>query len=461
MFDELEMEILKTILNNKGYAIEFVADQNEKLFSADLWRFVKIIVDYIKVYKEIPSKKSIQERVSATNNKTFSEHVSKIFFELSDMEFDEKDFKPNIDKLKKRYSEKVIGELKSNLSEGGDLKKNIIDIQKSLNDIRDITSQKIYKQGDLKEYAAEFKNYYKAKTENKEFGNGILTGYDFIDRNTNGVKPGELMLFAGTTSSGKSMILMNAAVQMFMQTNTVDMDKYFHKGYNILYFSLEMSHADCAERILSRMSMSKQVHMRDAILDEEEKIRVGKSLKFVNAYDHYFEIIDIAKDATVSNIEKIFNEVSERKGAKPDVVIVDYLNLLSTEKDDEDGGDWLQQAKIAENLHSFSRTKEVALLSAIQINPRQGNAESAGEFSIKSVRRSTQILDNANFLCIIQQRKEEKNYPDMKINLAKNRRGSLAEANLIKKLECCAILDGFMEEENQSGNVGDISNKIQ
>ena len=45
MDNELDLNILKTLLTNRKYALEFVHESNEKLFVADLWRFAKEVID--------------------------------------------------------------------------------------------------------------------------------------------------------------------------------------------------------------------------------------------------------------------------------------------------------------------------------------------------------------------------------------------------------------------------------
>ena len=142
------------------------------------------------------------------------------------------------------------------------------------------------------------KSIYEAKTKNPEHGRGIKTGYTFLDEAINGVKGSEMMLVAGTTGAGKSMLLANLGVQMWQGGNDINTTDNFRKGANILLFSLEMEFFDYTERILARTAMVKQRHLRDATLLEDEKVKVARAFKFINSFDYQFKIVDTPKLTT-------------------------------------------------------------------------------------------------------------------------------------------------------------------
>lgn len=452
--DELDLVILKTILNNRKCALEFVNDCDEKLFTADLWRFAKLVIDCIRVYKEVPTQKVLIERAQTLKNAAFVEHINTIFTKLTSINHDEKEYRHNLAKLKQRFSEKLISTLKETLNPS-DIKKNVNEIQSTLNSIKNINQTKIYKEGSLKDYSRDFINIYNQKLKDPNFNVGIKTGYTFIDYVNAGMRPGELLIFAGITNSGKSLLLMNTAIQMWLGNNNIDMRDNFQKGCNVLLFSLEMNYEDYMQRAVARIAMVPQHNIRDAKLETNEKSRINSAFKFVNSYGNYFKVIDLPRKATIETIEMIVEEQEELYG-KPDVVVIDYLNLMDVAANGGETQDWLIQGKISENLHEFARTKGVIAISAIQLNPKGG--QNNGDFGIKDFRRSTQISDNCDMIIIMNTRKDEKNYPQMQLSMVKNRRGPLANASLHKYLECCAILDTAynpdVDPEDISGIVG-------
>ena len=454
-FDKLDLSILKAITNDRKCALEFVNECSENLFTPDLWRFAKFIIDYVKIYKEVPTPRIINEKLKLQKNNAFLEYTNSILSELEKITYDVREYKHDIEKLKARYSEKLVVNLKDHLSSIQDMKKSVAEIQNTLNNIKSINQPKVYKEGSLKDYADDFKNIYAATLQNAEFGAGIKTGYGFMDYAFS-LKKGTMLIFAGITNSGKSMILMNTAIQIWMGENNVEMTSNFRKGYNVLLFSLEMGYGDYSQRALARIAMVPQRSMRNATLTDEEKARVAKAFKFIKAYPNNFTIIDLPRKATIETIEGIMDEQTE-KGNKPDIVVIDYLNLMHADAG-KDAADWLIQSAISERAHELARAKDVAVLSAVQLNPKGSNDKNDnGDAQIKNMRRSTAISDNCDFIIGINTRKNEKNYPDFSCSIIKNRSGELIDGKLHKELNCCALLD---KKNDNNSDIEDISNMI-
>jgi replicative DNA helicase len=439
-FDELDLRILKTILTNKKYALEFSYECGHRLFHVDLWKFSKQVIEYIRLYKEVPTKRIILEQNA--NNKSALEYVMSIFAKLDLVKYDDREYKYDLQKLKARFSEKLIESLKDSLT-ANDIKKDVNEIQTTLNSIKSINQVKSYRKGSFIDYAEDFKETYNAKLKNPDFGVGLKTGYSFLDYITNGLRPGELFLCAGITSSGKSLLLMNLAIQMWLGSNLIQMNDNFRRGCNVLLFSLEMSYEDYMMRAISRLAMVQQTNIRDANLSDEDVEKVKQAFEFIKKYNHTFTVIDLPRRATIDTIESMIDEHTSQYG-KPDAVAIDYLNLMSLDVKDED--DWLEQAKISEKIHELGRAKEIVMLSAVQLNPKG----KIGEFGIKDFRRATQIADNADIIGVINTRKDEKNYPDFSIDIVKNRRGELISGKLQKKFGCSAILDMTFDKDTDT-----------
>jgi replicative DNA helicase len=458
--NELDLKILKTILSNRRYALEFAHECSEKIFHQDLWRFARIILDYLRIYRELPTERIIIEKTKSSKNESLLKYVMEVFGNINATIYDEKEFKYDLEKLKHRYSEHLLSNLKDNLnSENGfDLKKNVSDIQNTLSGIKSVHQQKIYKDGSFIDYAKDFRELYMARQANPDFGLGIKTGYTFIDYAIGGLKNGTLLLFAGITAAGKSLLLMNTCIQIWLGENTTDMTEHFKKGYNVLLFSLEMNYEDYFQRSLARLSFVPQRSIRDATLNDDEKKRINEAFKFVKQYPYQFRIIDLPRKATAETINLIIDEQAE-KGFKPDVVAIDYLNLMGADINGEQQ-DWLLQTAISESVHEMARTREIPILSAIQLNPKSvgTKGEDAGEFGVKSFRRATGIGDNSDYIIAINTRKDEKNYPDLSCSFIKNRSGELSSGKLHKEMTCCAILDKKIDPESSDSE--DISSLI-
>lgn len=460
-FDDLDLSILKVLLTNKKYALEFVHESNERLFDPNLWRFAKVVIDYLRIYHEVPTRRVLIEKIKSVKNNAFLEHVEELLNKIEAFNYDSTEYKHDLEKLKTRFTQNLIVGLKDNLGSNAaiDLKKSIGDIQTTLSTIKNVHQAKVYEQSTLKELTDDFKNKYVAKLKDPGFNAGIATGYSFIDFVTGGLRFGEMLLIGGETGSGKSAMLMNMAVNMWMQGNNIDMESDFKQGYDVLFFSLEMPITDCHERVLARLGMLPQKSIRDAKLEGYEQKTLNKVLKFIKNYPWEFEIVDVPRGASIETVELIYNEVLN-KGKKPKVVIIDYLSLMET-KDKDDDSDWLRLGRVSETLHEFGRAHELVMLSAVQLSdPKMNGKGGESQIGLHRIGRSKMIMHNANFGLQIEKRPNEEQFPDMSIHMIKSRRTELTRGKIYKNFSCCALLNDPHITNTENYNPDDISDKI-
>lgn len=463
-FDNLDMRVLKTIITNKKHGLDFANDSDPKLFSSDLWHFANVVVGYIRTHKELPTIRVINEKLGKGNNDNLLKKLNTVWEDLQKVQVDDREFKHDLDKLKKRFAEKQLMDTSSLLSklEPGsiDVAKTISELQKTVQTIKGLNQVRTYERRTLKDDVPFFRDEYNAKLEDPNFDAGIMTGYTFLDHVTGGLRPGELLLIGGESGGGKSMLLMNAALQIWLQNNTIEMEDNFGPGHNVMYFSLEMPFKPCRNRVLGRLSSNPTKLIRTAKLNQEEAHKLKKVLKFVSKYPYQFEIIDIPRGATMESLEMLFEEAKALYD--PKVIVIDYLGLM----DYEGGGDmddWLKLGKIAERIHEFARVHNVTVLSAVQLN-RPKSSKEEDKIGLHRIGRSALIMTNANIAIQIETRTNEKNFPDMKYHVIKNRDGELGDGRLIKNLSCGTLIDEKTEEDPTTFEMrdpDDISEKIE
>lgn len=439
---DLDLEVLKVVFDSKKNALDFASECDEKIFAKDLWRFSKLTIDYIKVYKDSPTRRVLIDSF-AKDNESLQKYINGVCDQIDAAHPNEKEFRHNLKCLKDRYSKQLIDSLKDSLlGQDGESspEQNIQFIQSIVAKVKGLYKTKVFDQKTVRESVDEFVARYSAKMKDPNFGKGILTGYSFIDFQTNGLKPAELFLVAGESGAGKSVLLMNLAIQMWLQGNKVT-DKEFKKGYNVLFFSLEMPHEQCLNRLVSKLGDISYRGIRDGNLLTEDMDKLKQTLKFMKRYPHEFEIIDIPRGATAEQLELIFNEAKNR--FNPDIVVVDYLGLMSS--DSKEDQDWLQLGEIAASLHEFARVYNVCVLSAVQLNRMAGGKgkESGDGIGLHRIGRSAMIAHNANVVMQIEKRVDESNYPDMILHFIKNRDGELIKGKLLKDFSRCALRNDF------------------
>lgn len=462
--DNLESRILKTLLTNKKHALDFVNENDPKLFSGETWNFANLIFGYIRTYKELPTLRVISEKLTKSNNEALLKKVNDVWSHLDKIQIDDKEYKHDLENLKKRFAEKQLieaGNLLKKLDSGNvDVNKTIAELQKTVQSVKSLSQTRTYERRTLKDDAALFRDEYNAKRENPNFDAGIKTGYSYLDYVTDGLRPGELLLIGGESGAGKSMLLMNMAIQIWLGENSIDMEDNFLPGQNVMYFSLEMPFKPCRNRVLGRLSSNPTKLIRTAKLNHEEMAKLKKTLKFIGKYPNQFEIIDIPRGATMESLEMIFEE--SKATYDPKVVVIDYLGLMDYEGG-KDMEDWLKLGKIAERIHEFARVHNVTVLSAVQLNRSKGTKDE-DKIGLHRIGRSALIMQNANIAVQIETRANEKNFPDMKYHIIKNRDGELGDGRLIKNLACGTLIDEKIEEDPTTFEMrdpDDISEKIE
>lgn len=462
--NDLDLAILKGIVSNKKFAVDFVSSSDTKIFSTDAWKFADLIVSYVKLYKDIPTPRVVEEQLAKGNNKATIDYCNTLWSKINDFKWDEKEFAFNLQKLKNKYAEKQFLQFRENLintpPEKFDLEKSLQDMHRISQNVKSVRTKKSYERKTIKDAIPEFKEEFNAKLKDPTFDKGIMTGYSYLDSVTDGLRGGELLLVGGESGGGKSMLLLNMAVQIWLGNNTFEMRENFGKGHNVIYFSLEMPFKPCRNRLLSRLSGAPSKLIRNAKLGKEDANKLTNAVQFVKIYPYEFEIVDIPRGATMETIEMLYEEA--KMTYEPDVIVIDYLGLMEYEEADLD--DWLKLGKIAEKIHEFARVHNKVVLSAVQLNRAKASKDVEEKIGLHRIGRSALIMQNANIAIQIETRPNEKQFPDMFYHVIKNRDGEQGKGKLIKNLSCGTLLDDEIKEENvgyEFTDVDDISDKIE
>lgn len=448
-YSSLDLSILKVLVTNKTYAIEFANECDSKLFSPDVWNFSNLVINYIKSYKEIPTLRVLTEKLSKGNNEKLIEHTSKVWQAVSELEYDDKEYKHDLEKLKKRFAEKQITTIKDSFSklEPGlfDVSKVIGDMQKTVQAIKDLNRSNSFENKNIKDYLPTFVEKFNARKNNPDLESGLMTNYSFLDFATNGLKPADFVLIAGESGFGKSLFLNNIGIQVWMQNNKIDSDD-FGPGKNIIYFSLEMPYEDCFNRLIARLAGVPVRSIENAKLSKEDFAKVKNALNFIDKYPYQFKIVDII-DVCSNDIENILNnsEISY------DSVFVDYLGIMkANQKSDE--SDWLTQGQISYELRAIARKFQIPMFSAVQLNRKSPSKDSSENIGLNRLARSGTIATHATHVIQIESRQNEELHPDFLAHLIKCRKGPKVKGSLIKNLSCATLIDKPIKEDEDINN---------
>lgn len=446
--EQLQLEVLKGLVTSKKAALEFVGEidvTKHNVFSPELWNFANIAVNYIKVYKDIPTLKILIEKSGKATDTKISDSIKNIWNKIESINFEEKEFKFNVEKLKQKFAEQQILTLQQKISKLDystlNIDKTVADMQKTIQSINSVGKQQQYINVDVKDYLQTFSDSFNAKKNNPDLDKGIISGYSYFDFATNGIKPADMVLIAGETGFGKSLFLNNIAIQVWLQDNN-PFEEPKSKGKNIIYFSLEMPYEDCFNRFISRLSGVPSRDIENASLSSDDFQKVKKCLQFIKKYNCKFTIVDIT-DACANDIEAILTDAQE----KYDAVFIDYIGIMKTNTPSEDQ-DWLKQGVIAYETRAIARKHSIPIFSAVQLNRKSNSKESSDNIGLSRLARSSTIATHATHIIQIESRQNEEKYPDFIYHLIKNRKGPKGKGVLIKNLSCATLLDHKEDHDN-------------
>jgi KaiC/GvpD/RAD55 family RecA-like ATPase len=186
----------------------------------------------------------------------------------------------------------------------------------------------------------------------KDNNGQLSTGWKAVDQKLyGGFNRGELNIFCGGSGAGKSLFLQNLAVNFA----TVNL--------NVLYVTLELSEALTSMRIDSMITGITTREIFKSIDEVELKVKVaGKKSGAI-------QVKYMPSGKTVNDLRAYVKEYSIRKGLVPDVILIDYLDLLmpiSIKISPENL--FIKDKYVSEELRNFAMEIGAITVTASQLN---------------------------------------------------------------------------------------------
>lgn len=232
----------------------------------------------------------------------------------------------------------------------------------------------------------------------------IKSGWSWLDNKFGGgfQEDGRsLYIFAGQSNVGKSIFLSNVA------TNVLE------TGRKVLIVSLEMSEMIYCKRITSKLTGLPINHLKDHISTLKEKVSKFKmSSPTANLIIKEFPPNSITVSQLEGYIKKIIN-----KGFTPDIIILDYLNLLAGVGD----SNYDKVKHIAEDVRALSFKFTCPVVTATQLNRTGYNTTDAP--GLENIGESYGLAATADGIVSIWRTEEDEEDDAIHIKVIKNRDG--------------------------------------
>ena len=189
---------------------------------------------------------------------------------------------------------------------------------------------------------------------NKYFNSGgqVSTGWPQMDRLLyGGFSRGELNIFAGGSGSGKSLVMMNIALNWLQQ------------GLSGVYVTLELSEELTALRTDSMLTNMSTKEIRKDIDTTELKV------KLVAKKSGQYRVKALPAQSNINDIRAYLKEVQIQTGIKVDFIMVDYLDLLMPVSAKVSPSDLFVKDKyVSEELRNLAKELGILMVTASQLN---------------------------------------------------------------------------------------------
>lgn len=198
-------------------------------------------------------------------------------------------------------------------------------------------------------------NYFedpKGRLERLLSQNGsISTGWKSVDDIIFNLGKGELAIFTAVTGGGKSVALQNLAINWILQ------------NYKVIYFTFELSEELVSKRIDSMITGIPNINIFKNI-DKVEYIVKNTGKKAGN-----LQIVYMRPGTNTNDIRAYLKEFEIQNNTKPDMIVIDYLDLMYPNSKRVDVSNFFAKDKlVSEELRGLGMEMGMIVASASQLN---------------------------------------------------------------------------------------------
>ena len=421
---DYEEVIIGSIMKNRKYLEEHEGEINEELFFYEEHKLIMGAIlslykkdkgtDYLSVSDEL-DRQGVLDYIGGDN------YLTRVRKAHQDKEY----FPQYLEELKELAYKRIVVEASENLVESlesGD------DINTCLDKFERATERLNASEED-NTLASSLGEIFEELNAGKKI-NKVKTGISIIDKCTNGIAPSELITIGAKSGVGKSALSIRIAINMF------------NAGKKILIVSREMSKKQVTERILlSHSGITKEAYENRDFTDNDW-VRLVETMEA-------FTTNRIIIDDKISTIAEIKQAVRKHK---PDILIVDYVQLLtpSNPRDSRER----QVADISRELKKMTSDFDMIVIQLTQLAEKGlGNYRPSGE---SYTRESRAIYHDSNIVIYVHHVTEEKEIEIAHRSTVLKERQSLEQTKkMLENWEGIGTrLVEIIVDKNRSGSVG-------
>lgn len=188
------------------------------------------------------------------------------------------------------------------------------------------------------------------------------TGFPKLDAilNNGGPSPKEVVCWLAGTNVGKSILMCNNAI-----TSWKGQGSGGRMGQDVLLVTFELDYIKTAMRCLG--VMSKDIPINTLIDHQSDVINRVNSLK--SNYDGKIFVAELPpEECSVSHIENLVDSLRKQHGWQPNVVVIDYMDLMVSKRAAYNNDDYTRQKYVANEIRALAKKLNVLVFTATQVN---------------------------------------------------------------------------------------------
>jgi replicative DNA helicase len=275
---------------------------------------------------------------------------------------------------------------------------------------------------------------------------GLATHFTELDKMTSGLQKSELIILAARPSMGKTALAINIAQNAAIKGKAV-----------VAVFSLEMSKEALLRRMLASQAWVDQRKLQTGFLGREDQTKLRLALEELVESKVF---IDDTPGISLAEMRAKTRRLRQANGGKLDLVVVDYLQLMSATLPTQGGKRYENRTQevsaISRGLKALAKEMDVPVIALSQLSR---NSERRGDDKkpfLSDLRESGSIEQDADVVAFIHResyynRDKEENPEDKnkaEIIIAKQRNGPTGTVEL-------AFVSQYTRFENLQTEYGD------
>jgi len=249
---------------------------------------------------------------------------------------------------------------------------------------------------------------------------GIPTGFTDLDSKTAGLQPGDLVIIAGRPSMGKTALALNIAEHVAL-----------HTLLPVAVFSMEMGAAQLATRMLGSIARVDQHKMRTGRLNDQEWSDLSEAMGRLHDAPLY---IDETAALNALELRTRARRLWRQFGGKLGLVVVDYLQLMSTSNPRAGENRATEISEISRSLKALAKELNVPVVALSQLS-RAVESRNDKRPMMSDLRESGAIEQDADVILFIY--RDEVYYPEKpeskgraEVIIGKQRNGPIGKVGL-------------------------------